>query len=92
MSILLGMVDERLEAEKPNRPTRPYLITADVLYADDTLLIAREPEVLQAHLDLVIDVGKNYGLELNAGKTILLKIRSNGVVHGPDGKNIACRE
>eukprot|EP00959_Pyramimonas_sp_CCMP1952_P271525 5676261-Pyramimonas_sp.AAC.1 len=54
------------------------------------MLIAREPEALQAHLDLVIDVGKNYGLELSAGKTILLKIRSNWVVHGPDGKDIAC--
>ena len=45
-----------------------------------------------AHLDLVVDVGKHYGLELNSGKTILLKIRSSGVVHGPDGKAITCKE
>eukprot|EP00959_Pyramimonas_sp_CCMP1952_P133203 2784828-Pyramimonas_sp.AAC.1 len=92
MSVILRRVDVRLDIDAPRRPTKPYLITKDVLYADDTMLISRDPDVLQAHLDLVVDVGELYGLELNAGKTVLLKIRADGTIYGPDGQPITCRD
>eukprot|EP00959_Pyramimonas_sp_CCMP1952_P457049 9474222-Pyramimonas_sp.AAC.1 len=92
MSVLLQHVDERMDLTLPRRPTRHYLITRDVLCADDTMLVAREPDELQAHLDAVVAVGAKYGLELNAGKTVLLKIRAEGTIYGPDGEEIKCKD
>ena len=63
-TVLMHDVDERLLCETP--VVEPlYLVTTDVLYADDTVLLSSCPVRLQLHLDLLVDEGRKYGLELN---------------------------
>eukprot|EP00959_Pyramimonas_sp_CCMP1952_P401614 8415147-Pyramimonas_sp.AAC.1 len=61
-----------MTVEKPDRETKPYLVTEDALYADDTMLVSRGPDALQTHLNLVVAVGDTYGLELNSGKHTII--------------------
>ena len=56
------------------------------------MLVSRDPDALQTHLNLVVAVGNTYGLELNSGKTILLQIRTNAGIVGPDGEPIKCKD
>ena len=37
-------------------------------------------------------IGKQYGLELNADKTVLLRVRADGDIFGPDGKAIKTKD
>jgi hypothetical protein len=39
-----------------------------VKYADDLVLLAREEIVLQGIIDIVIEVGRCYRMEMNVGK------------------------
>ena len=83
-TVLLFDVDERLLNE--TIVTEPaYLMTNDVLYADDTVLLSSCPSRLQAHLDILVDEGSKYGLELNWDKTMVIRIHSTGELYRPDG-------
>ena len=75
MSVLLEAVDAELAGNPNNNTTKPYVVTKDVLYADDTMLLATHAGPVQRHLDAIVHVGKSFGLELNAAKTILLRLR-----------------
>eukprot|EP00959_Pyramimonas_sp_CCMP1952_P196634 4111509-Pyramimonas_sp.AAC.1 len=74
MSILLQAVDAELHKNSPTRVNKAYVITEDTLYSDDTLLIAENPDALQTHLYVIAHIGKSFGLELDVGKTVLLKV------------------
>jgi len=91
MTVLLDEVDANL-VEQGMRPApgqdAPYIVTRDILYADDTLLVATHSHALQKHLDAVIQAGRGYGLEINFGKTFLLSVNSDAVVYAPDGAPI----
>ena len=91
MSVLLQIVDQEMIGHAGESNTKPYLITPDVLYADDTMLVAEKPEYLQEHLNAVVRIGRTFGLDLNVGKTILLRIRSEANIQGPDGEFIPCQ-
>jgi hypothetical protein len=43
-------------------------------YADDLVLLAREKIVLQGIIDRLIEVGRCYGMEMNVGKTKVMRI------------------
>jgi hypothetical protein len=45
-----------------------------VKYADDLVLQAREEKVLQDMIDRIIEIGRRYGMEMNVGKTKIMKI------------------
>jgi hypothetical protein len=45
-----------------------------VKYADDLVLLAREETVLQGMVDRLIEIGRRYGMEMNVGKTKVMKI------------------
>jgi hypothetical protein len=45
-----------------------------VKYADDLVLLAREEKVLQGMIDRLIEIGRRYGMEMNVGKTKVMKI------------------
>ena len=47
---------------------------SELLYADDTLLVSSSPRRLQLHMDLVIDEGQRYGLEVNFSKTVAMNV------------------
>ena len=58
---------------------------ADLVYADDTLLIGTNSEHLHTFLTAVEAAGKSFGLELHSGKFQLLQIRTNEPVINTDG-------
>jgi hypothetical protein len=43
-------------------------ITYTVKYADDLVLLAKEEKVLQDAIDKLIEIGRNYGVEINVEK------------------------
>eukprot|EP00959_Pyramimonas_sp_CCMP1952_P017167 364403-Pyramimonas_sp.AAC.1 len=50
MSVIMEAVDIRRNAN-PNCHSKPCVVTDDVLYADDAMLVATKPDALQHHLD-----------------------------------------
>jgi hypothetical protein len=64
----------------------------DILYADDTLLVERDSVVLQTITDLLVNAGREYGLELHWGKTVLLRVRHSGDIFGPTGAAVESKE
>ena len=65
---------------------KPYIVSPDVVYADDTLLMSSSPVLVQKLLDNVALTGRSYGLELNLDKTVLLRVRGQEYIFGVDGK------
>jgi hypothetical protein len=45
-----------------------------VKYADDLVLLAREEKVLQGVVDRLSEIGRRYGMEMNVGKTEVMRI------------------
>jgi hypothetical protein len=45
-----------------------------VMYADDFVLLAKEEKVLQDMIDKLIEIGGCYGMEMNVGKTKVMRI------------------
>jgi hypothetical protein len=70
---------------------KQYIPTPDMVYADDTMLVGSCPMAVQRHFDAVVEVGKSFGLELNLGKTVVLRIRGNTEINGPDGTPLKAR-
>eukprot|EP00959_Pyramimonas_sp_CCMP1952_P214550 4490138-Pyramimonas_sp.AAC.1 len=68
-----------------------YVVTKGASCADDAMLVARSPAALQLHLGANMRAGKAFGFELNASKTIVLRIGSEAHVPGPGGSPIACK-
>ena len=65
-----------------------YVVTRDVLYADDTLLVSRHQTNLQAMLNAIVEEGQRYGLELNWSKTFQLQVSTCKKITKPDGGDI----
>ena len=57
---------------------------AELLYADDTLLLSVSANSLERFLAAVSSAGATYGLELHWGKLQLIKVRCSAAVHRPD--------
>ena len=89
-TVLLADVDDRLAQHAPFCEEPAYIVCTDLLYADDTMLIGSDPRRLQLHLDLLIDEGRRYGLELNMSKTLLMRVRNSGIVRQPSGEPLKC--
>jgi len=62
-----------------------FIVTPEMGYADDTLLLGSSAATVQAHLDSVMAVGRTYGLELNLQKTVLMRVRGRQNIIGTDG-------
>jgi len=69
-------------------PDPEYIVTRDILYADDTLLASQSSSNLQNMLNAIVGEGAKYGLELNWGKTMQMQINTNSVICQPDGGDI----
>ena len=79
---VFGSLDLRQEPE--------YIVTRDMLYADDTLLASSSADNLQSILSTIVEEGARYGLELNWSKTLQMRISTNAQVCCPSGEPIAC--
>ena len=91
-TVLLHDVDKRLQEECRPVSEPEYIVCSDVLYADDTLLMSSGAAKLQRHLELVVDEGKRYGLELNWKKTMAMRIGNAGDIRTPSGEAIGVVE
>ena len=67
---------------------QPYIVTRDLLYADDTLIIENDPAVAQYYMDVIAELGAEYGLSLHWGKVKLLKVNHEGHLYAPSGDQI----
>ena len=65
-----------------------FVVTREVLYADDTLLVSTSSQNLQRLLDAVVREGARYGLELNWDKTFQMAVGSTGSIERPGGGDI----
>ena len=64
----------------------------EILYADDTLLVDAHGGVAEEYMSCVSDVGLEYGLALNAGKTEVLCCRFNDRIRTRDGADVRQKE
>ena len=62
-----------------------FVVTRDILYADDILLMSSSPSNLQVLLGVVVNEGAKYGLELNWTKIFQMSICSPCFITRPDG-------
>ena len=71
---------------------KPYVVTPDLVYADDTMLLVSSAEEAQHRFNCVVEVGKAYGLELNLGKTVVMTIRGETDIVGADGSPLPTKD
>ena len=69
-------------------PEPAFLVTREVLYADDTLLMSTSVRNLQTLLNEVVAEGAKYGLELNWDKTYQMQVCTATSISRPDGQQI----
>jgi hypothetical protein len=90
MTVLMVDAVDRLLPEDRALLQRGCL--AELLYADDTLLLSVSPASLQRFLRAVSEAGATYGLELHWGKLQLLQVRCDDEVQRPDSSSIDPQE
>ena len=64
---------------------------SELVYADDTMLLACADEHLEEYLRAVQAAGRDYGLELHMGKSQLMSVNSPCRVRTPQGPDIPTR-
>ena len=69
----------------------PASVIKEVIYADDTLLVAVKLEDAESFMHDVVVAGKVYGLSLNWDKTEVMPVGGEAI-KGPDGKHIGSRQ
>ena len=60
----------------------------ELVYADDTLIVASAPGHAEQYMQAVARAGANYGLIFNWGKLEILAVGCNAVIRRPDGAAI----
>ena len=78
--------------EVRERATKPYVNTSELLFADDTMLVAATAATLHVRLNLVADAEPAYGFELNTDKVVSARVRSNAAIVGPNGEPIKVKD
>ena len=86
MTVVCHDANQRVMEKFGDSATAPFVVTRDVLYADDTLLAENNADILQFHLDTIVELGSAYGLELHWGKTLVLRVRHDGRIVGAQGQ------
>ena len=89
MTVLMHDAVSSLSA--PSRAAYDRGDLADIVYADDTLLLATSDHCLQEFLAKVADAGALYGMELHWGKFQLLEVQCHASISTPAGERIASK-
>ena len=66
----------------------PAALVNDLVYADDTLVVAVEQERAELHMNCIARAGSNYALTFNWKKVELMPIRCQAPILKPDGCEI----
>ena len=67
-----------------------YLVTKDILYADDTLLASSSSANMERLVNAIVQEGAAYGLEINWDKTVQIQVATPRKINRPDGGPISC--
>ena len=87
-TVLLADVEGRLSLYGPVCAEPEFIVCTDLLYADDTILLGNDTYRVQAHYLILIDEGRKYGLELNATKTVMMRINHTGSIYHESGEAV----
>ena len=71
------------------KAAREHGLLADIVYADDTLLLGVSPAHLEEFLRCISFAGRAHGLELHEGKFQLLQVRCAETIRNTSGQPIA---
>jgi hypothetical protein len=87
MTVLLEDATATLGTKAQNARKRGDL--AEILYADDTLLVGVDPRLVEEYLAAICKEGSKYGMELHSDKFQLLCVRRACQICCPDGRQVA---
>jgi hypothetical protein len=65
-----------------------YIVTRDILYADDTLLVSKHISNLHVMLEAIILEGQKYGMEMNWDKTVQIQVGCADTIRMPTGEPV----
>ena len=86
MTIL--MHDARKKLEEQGWQLSQELLCHELLYADDTLIIDSDKDVVHAYMMAISEIGKSLGLSLNWSKVELLPLKTDCDIRTPSGQPI----
>ena len=84
--IVMSVLLQDARANCGQYTSMPYVVTPELVYADDTMLLASSAEAVQHHFDRVAEIGKSYGLELNLDKTVVMTVRGETDIIDTNGQ------
>ena len=87
MTVLMHDAKRALR-ENPAYTTNGEFEVEELLYADDTLLIHSDAEIVRVYMDCVKKAGSNYGLAFNWKKLENMPVRCHAEFFSPDGEEI----
>ena len=90
--IMMSLLMKEAASLSPREPDKPYLVTADLLYADDTMILGSKSKDVQSFFHSVAEVGQQYGLELNFDKTVLMRVGGADDIHDTQGNAVKTQE
>ena len=91
MTVLLHDAKEKVVNETGARFSRTSFVN-ELVYADDTLLIDVDTDVLHAFMTSIGEAGAEYGLAFNWAKLEMLPVRTHAVLRKPDGEIVNAKE
>ena len=92
MTVLIHDAKSHIQSQQ-HESLSDQLACQELLYADDTLLIERNIMKLEAYMNSIIQLGKEYGLKLNWGKLEQMNVNCEDVaLHQPSGDPVACKQ
>ena len=90
MPVLLFDASAKFAIEVETR--QPYVLPVnELVYADDTLVVATDPGRAETHMRCIQAMGMSYGLRLNWRKCEVLPIGCEASIAAPDGSYLTCK-
>ena len=90
MTVLLFDASAKFAMEVETRQPCVLLVN-ELVYADDTLVVATDPCRAETHMRCIEAMGMNYGLRLNWKKCEVLPIGCEASIAAPDGSYLTCK-
>ena len=61
---------------------------SELLYADDTLIVGAHPQTVEKQLQCIVEIGREYGMEMNWQKVEMMTAKCESHLSRPDGNAI----
>ena len=87
MTVLLYNAKDKMNIEL-GLPSSADCLASELVYADDTLLLDTDPDILYHFMTCIGEAGSQYGLSFNWSKLELLPVRTSATICTPAGERI----